>query len=145
MVDPDPFILSVEDQPSAEDAIYVRGKLSEYNREHVGAQPEHRELCVFLRDRQGAIFAGLLGDTYWGWLHVGILWVDKSVRGQGYGSRLLEEAERQALARGCHHAHLDTMSFQALPFYQKRGYTVWGELTDMPHGHRRHFLQKALI
>jgi hypothetical protein len=36
------------------------------------------------------------------------------------------------------------MSFQALPFYLQAGYTVWGELVDMPVGHQRYFLQKAL-
>jgi hypothetical protein len=40
--------------------------------------------------------------------------------------------------------HLDTMSFQALPFYQKQGYTVFGILEDLPEGHRRYYLRKDL-
>ncbi len=37
------------------------------------------------------------------------------------------------------------MSFQALPFYQKLGYTVFGQLDDLPIGHQMYFLQKALV
>jgi hypothetical protein len=39
-------------------------------------------------------------------------------------------------SRGCHHACVDTQDFLALPFYQKRGYAVSGELEDVsprPH------------
>jgi len=53
-------------------------------------------------------------------------------------------AEREAIARGCGSAFLDTFSFQALPFYVSLGYKVFGELADYPLGHRRYFLRKSL-
>jgi len=53
----------------------------------------------------------------------------------------LEQAARQ---RGCQYAHLDTFSFQARPFYEDLGYTVFGTLDDYPPGHQRFFMQKAL-
>jgi GNAT superfamily N-acetyltransferase len=99
---------------------------------------------VFVRDAKAEIVGGLLGGTYWGWLYVDILWVKDSLRGQGYGRALLAEAEQEAVRRGCRHAHLDTMSFQALEFYQQQGYTVFGELHDLPTGHSRHFMKKRL-
>lgn len=34
--------------------------------------------------------------------------------------------------------------FDALPFYQRRGYQVFGELRDLPPGQRRIFLWKSL-
>jgi hypothetical protein len=39
------------------------------------------------------------------------------------------------------------MSFQAQPFYLKFGYTVFGQLDDLPagYGHHLHFLQKDLL
>ncbi len=73
-----------------------------------------------------------------------ILWVQEDLCDQGYGRILLLAAEEEAVRRGCRHAHVDTMSFQALPFYLKHGYTIWGELPDMPAGHTRYFLKKAL-
>ena len=90
------------------------------------------------------MIGGLLGGTYWGWLHVDILWLDDSLRRQGYGSKLLAKAEDEGRRRGCQNAHLDTMSFQALEFYEKNGYTVWGTLEGIPEGHDRIYLRKAL-
>ena len=57
---------------------------------------------------------------------------------------MLAMAEQEALRRGCHHAHLDTLDFQAPAFYEKLGYTLWGTLEDLPLGHQRYFYQKEL-
>ena len=139
----DDLRLSVEEQAAPADAEQLHRGLDEFNRTRVG-DDNMRHLSVLLRDADGAVVAGALGNTYWGWLYIGTLWVAKRLRGQGWGSRVLGAAEGEARRRGCHHVHLDTMSFQALPFYQKQGYSVYGELNDKPLGHSQYFLQKAL-
>lgn len=48
-----------------------------------------------------------------------ILWVDEKYRKMGIGSKLLEAAEEEAVRRGCHSGHVDTMSWQAPEFYKK--------------------------
>jgi GNAT superfamily N-acetyltransferase len=137
------YSLSLEDEPSEEDLRTVREGLRDFN--HLaGADEEYRPLAILLRDPDGNVAGGLLGETYWGWLHVGDLWMKEEIRRHGYGSRLMDMAEQEAVRRGCRSVHLDTMSFQALPFYQKRGYQVFGELQDIPPGHRRIFLYKKL-
>ena len=50
--------------------------------------------------------------------------------------------EQYAQSKGITHYHLETTSFQALPFYQKQGYEVFGQLPDMPPGHISYFLKK---
>jgi GNAT superfamily N-acetyltransferase len=135
--------IAIEENSIPEDCEKVRTGLRQFNLLHAPAD-NHLTIEIFLRDAKGEIFGGLLGDTYWGWLYVGILWVDESVRGQGYGHRLLHAAEEEALKRGCHSVHLDTMSFQAQPFYEKEGYAVFGVLPDLPKGHERIFLYKSL-
>jgi GNAT superfamily N-acetyltransferase len=127
-----------------EDAKFVQERLREFNEQKVGDEDHHQMLAIFIRDPEQNILGGLLGDTYWGWLYVSILWIDERLRGHGYGERLLAAAEQEAIRRGCKHAHLDTMSFQALPFYEKHGYTVFGVLEDLPEGHKKIFLQKKL-
>lgn len=53
-------------------------------------------------------------------------------------------AEDEARKRGAKHAYLDTFSFQALDFYRKYGYEIFGELQDFPVGHQRYYLVKQL-
>jgi GNAT superfamily N-acetyltransferase len=140
---PDKYSITLETRPAEADLQTVREGLHAFNTLHA-SDDHHQPLILFLRDPEGRLLGGLLGDTYWGWLYVGILWLEEGARRQGYGSRLLAAAEAEAVRRGCRHAHLDTMSFQALPFYEKHGYRAWGELDDMPEGFSRIFLSKPL-
>jgi GNAT superfamily N-acetyltransferase len=137
------YRIELTDSPDPDDVQVVREGLDAYNAVR-GAPVDWKPLMLFLRDKQGAIVGGLTGGTYWGWLYIGRLWIRDDLRGQGYGSQILVEAEQEALRRGCHHVYLDTQDFQALPFYQKHDYTVYGELNDMPLGHIRYSLQKRL-
>ena len=135
------YTISLEDQPSSADLQTVETGLVNYN--EAQTEPESwRGLAAFLRDDQGQIAAGLAGCTHYGWLYVSNLWVSEALRGQGYGRQLMLCAEQEAAGRGCRHAHLDTFDFQALPFYQKLGYEIFGTLQDFPTGHSRYFLQK---
>ena len=58
--------------------------------------------------------------------------------------RELADTARRLVARGCTNAYLDTFDFQALPFYRKEGYGLYGTLEEFPPGHRRYYLSKAL-
>lgn len=101
-------------------------------------------LLLTLKDEVGEFAGGLSGNLSYGWLFVDLLWVSEPARAQGYGKSLMEAAEETARAHGCRSAWLDTFSFQALAFYQKLGYVVFGELDDFPPGQRRYFLRKQL-
>ncbi|MDX7786540.1 GNAT family N-acetyltransferase [Aeromonas caviae] len=85
---------------------------------------------------------GIIADIKWGWLHVDWLWIDERIRRDGWGGRLLGAMEQYAQSKGITNYHLETTSFQALPFYQKQGYEVFGQLPDMPPGHISYFLKK---
>ena len=132
------------EQSDPADVEFVHNGLRQYNAQF--ADNAYRPLNIFLRDAEGAIVAGLLGHLYWGWLSVEILWVSGPLRGQGYGGRLLDMAEAEARRHGCKHVQLDTLTFQARPFYEARGYRVYGELEDFPAGteYKRYYLTKLL-
>ena len=137
------YTFALETNPSDDDIQTIHAGLAAFNQQFVpgeGAGP----VTIFLRAAQGELAGGLLGYAWWGWLHVEILWLAEAARGQGYGSHMLARAEQEAARRGCQHAFVDTMSWQALPFYQKHGYVLWGQLDDFPPGHSRYFLKKAL-
>ena len=86
----------------------------------------------------------MLGEIYWNWLYIDLLWVKDDLRGRGFGRRLMMIAENEARQQGAKNAYLDTFSFQAPDFYKKLGYEVFGELPDYPVGHQRFFLTKQL-
>nr|WP_175800066.1 GNAT family N-acetyltransferase [Burkholderia anthina] len=118
--------------------------LVRFNESQVGPNA-FRPLAVLATDADGAVVGGLWGGTAFGWLHVDLLVVPEAARGQGAGTRIMDLAEAEAVARGCHGAWLDTFDFQARPFYEKRGYVRFGELPDYPAGHTRIFLTKRLV
>ncbi|MBX3081553.1 MAG: GNAT family N-acetyltransferase [Anaerolineae bacterium] len=140
---PAPYTLTLTDAPRDEDRRLVQQGLRAFNDAHVG-DDGYQPLCIFLRDESGGVLGGLLGETYWGWLSIGIVWLREDARGGGYGKQILFMAEHEAIRRGCHHAHVDTMAFQAPDFYLKLGYVIWGQLDDLPLGNTRYFLKKDL-
>lgn len=101
-----------------------------------------RLLTIPIKDDAGAIAGGLWGYTLFEWLHVQMLFVPLPLRGLGVGTALMTAAETEARARGCRGVHLDAFSFQAAPFYQKLGFTLFGKLEDCPPGHDRLFFRK---
>ena len=129
--------------PSKKEIDFVRESLKRFNDARVG-DDGHTPLNFVEYDTDGNVIAGILGGTYWGWMYVDILWVDEKHRRKGIGSKLLLEAEKEAVCRGCHHVHLDTMSWQAPEFYKKHGYEVIGVLPDIPRGNQKYLLIKAL-
>ena len=139
----DEYNITLTDSPDPADVQIIREGLDAHSVAQ-GMPADWISLTLFMRDKQGAVVGGLTGGTYWGWLSISRLWIAEHLCGQNFGSRVLAEAEREALRRGCHHAYLDTIDFQAPSFYQKHGYTVYGELQDIPIGHTRYSMQKKL-
>ena len=129
--------------PSENEIKYIRESLNQFNCEIVG-DDGHTPLAITEHDENGNPIAGILGGTYWGWMYVDILWVHEDHRHRGIGTRLLRKAEQEAVQRGCHHVHLDTMSWQAPEFYKKHGYEVVGILPDIPSGNQKYLLMKEL-
>jgi GNAT superfamily N-acetyltransferase len=130
-------------QEAGEAGRLVRDRLDLYNVAATGV-PGYYPVNFFVKSARGETMGGLLGAIWGGWLHVTYLWIDEAVRGQDWGTRLMDQAEAYARERGCHSVTLDTHSFQARPFYESRGYEVFGTLDDFPKGHKKFYLRKKL-
>src|SRR5215216_3868788 len=135
--------VSVEPNALPGDIEAVQAGLRAYNLAFIGEPNEH-PVNVFLRDGDGCIVGGLLGEIRWRWLYVEKLWVAKAARRQGYGSELLQAAESHARTFACEGVHLDTFEYQARPFYEKHGYALFGTLEGHPPGYRQFYLAKRL-
>ncbi|MBY4632533.1 GNAT family N-acetyltransferase [Rhizobium croatiense] len=129
--------------PSPEELAAITDALSAFNTGDVGPS-DRRPLAILIRDADGKVTGGLSGFTAWGWLFVQMLYLPETLRGAGIAGRILAQAEKEAKARGCHGAWIDTFSPRALRAYLRRGYEVFGELEDFPQGRMRSFLRKKL-
>jgi len=141
---PPTLTYAVADEWAEPSSRMVMDGLLAYNAGFYGT-PQERKLAISACAEDGRLVAGLLGHTHHGWLHVGWLWVPEELRHQGIGTELMRRAEAEALERGCHHAHLTTLDFQARSFYERLGYTAFGVLDDYPRPHQRFFMQKPLV
>jgi ribosomal protein S18 acetylase RimI-like enzyme len=73
-----------------------------------------------------------------------VLIIPEALRRKGLGRKLMEQAEKIARTRNLTGIWLDTFDFQARPFYEKLGFTIFGELKDHPRGISQYWLQKRL-
>jgi len=129
--------------PAPSDMNAVAVQLAEFNASQAdGEMPNY--LFIAARDHTGAIRGGLIGATYLGWLSIQVVSLDAALRGQGHGTRIMKLAEEEAVRRGCPRVFLETLSFQALPFYEKHGYAVHSKLEGFPPGGARYALTKIL-
>ena len=138
--------MQIQNKWSKKDSDYIRKQLISFNNSQVSeSKPSPlKDVCLTVKNENEEIVAGLIGIIFWQCLHVDILWVDDSLRHQGYGSKLLLEAEKIAKETDCTLIKLDTFSFQAPEFYKKHGYEVYGVIDDFPKGHNHYYLQKRI-
>jgi len=129
--------------PKDNDFEILKIGLTEYNESFTGSV--HKEtVSSFVKDNSDCIVGGILGEINWNWMHIQGLWVDESIRKDGWGTKLLTQMEEYALSKSTFNIRLETTTFQALGFYIKFGYSIFGELADMPQGYTSYFLQKKL-
>jgi GNAT superfamily N-acetyltransferase len=141
-VDSDYRILPVE-KPTDEMWEVIGHGIGQYNQQH-GGPDGFQHLCLALYAPDGKVVGGLIGEIYWGWLYINLLFIREELRGHGYGHQLLTRAEDAARKRGATNAFFDTFSFQAPEFYKQHGYHIFGELKDFPPGHTRYYMTKQL-
>ncbi|WP_346935867.1 GNAT family N-acetyltransferase [Clostridium sp.] len=99
-----------------------------------------------LKDKDGNVIGGINCILFYCWntLYIDMLWISENHRKSGHGSKLLNEVERIAREEKCTLIHLETMDFQAKDFYIKNGYEIFGELENVPNGHKRYYMRKIL-
>ena len=133
----------VPETPTADHEKAIGTVLRAHNVQ-MGGPSNTQLVAVLLNDEAGNTVGGLWGKTVYEWLFIGMLAVPADQRSSGLGSALMDQAETIARSRGCTGIWLDTFEFQALGFYQKLGFEIFGQIDDHPMGHRRYFLQKRL-
>ena len=115
----------------------------EFNQMHFpdDLKGRYQELHLQLVTEDGVIVGGISGEFCWNWLEIHYLFVEPEHRKSGYGSALIREAEKMAIEKECDFIKLDTLSFQALDFYLKEGFQIYGTIENAGR-HTHYFLKK---
>jgi len=135
--------IEVLDKPEQEVIDYLDKKIADFNWANWEVS-ERLPLAVQIKNDQGEIIAGAAGRTFGDWLLLNTLWVSDDLRGQNIGSKILKEIEASAKQRGCIKCLLDTLNFQAMPFYQKHGYEIQWVQQGYPKTGCKYFMIKDL-
>jgi ribosomal protein S18 acetylase RimI-like enzyme len=133
--------IEVIDEPEQSLIDYLDQKISEFNWQNWEVS-ERKHLAVQIKNEQGDVIAGAVARSFGDWLLLKTLWVSQSLRGQAIGSKILAEIEQAGQARGCKKCLLDTLNFQAMPFYQKHGYKIEWIQKNYPKTGCKYFMVK---
>jgi GNAT superfamily N-acetyltransferase len=121
----------------------VEDGLSAFNNRIVGSTaPIPVQIAV--RDDSGTIRGGIVARIWLDTLYVNLVWIDDALRGHGHGKAMMEMVEAEGRKHGATQVWLNTLSWQARPFYEQLGYACFGEMPVANGKHKRYFLQKAL-
>lgn len=128
------------------DKQYIDDELYKFNLKHfpVDLGGRYEEINLYLRDEAGITRGGILAEVCWNWLEIHTFMLDEDIRKSGYGTKLLVEIEKMAVEKECDFIKVDTLSFQALGFYEKNGYEVFGSLDNVGRDYKHYYLKKDL-
>src|SRR4029077_2582892 len=118
----------------------VLGGLIGYNNEKMGKQKDKR-LAVSLRER-GKIVGGIVGEVWTSVLFIQLFWIEQTLRGKDYGTKLIGAIEDEAGRLGAARSYVDTMIFRARVFSRPCGYRDFGAIGVYRGGGPRHWLTK---
>jgi len=135
-------MIRISTEPTPEELKKLDECLEDYNVKKTGID-DAKAIGLTVYDVE-TLIGGLNGVTSFGWLYIETIWLDEAYRHRGIGKQLLQDAENEAVKRGCKFACLTSFTFQAKPFYEKYGYEVFGQLDNYPEGEKMYFMRKSL-
>ena len=115
-----------------------------FNQQTVGEAQGQAFALTITSPARDDVLGGLWAQSLWGSFYIALVVAPEGARGQGLGTRLMELAHAEAVARGCRSMWLDTYAFQARGFYERLGFSVFGQIDGPPPVFPRVFMQKLL-
>jgi GNAT superfamily N-acetyltransferase len=136
--------IEVLENPKQELIDYLDKKIDDFNWANWEVS-ERTPLAVQIKNDQGEVIAGAAARSFGDWLLLDTLRVTDELRGQNIGSKILAEIEASGKKRGCIKCLLDTLNFQAMPFYEKHGYKTEWVQQSYPKTGCKYFMVKELL
>jgi ribosomal protein S18 acetylase RimI-like enzyme len=139
------YSVTCHDQPDDKAALdLIDTGIGDYNDAAEPRLGDVRHLSCFVRDADGRAFAGAVGRTWGENAELQQIWLPKHLRDHGIGAMLLSAFENAARSRGCALIYLETWTFQARGFYEKKGYEIALELSGYAPGLSKFTMTKRL-
>jgi GNAT superfamily N-acetyltransferase len=137
------YQIFIDHNAKSEQVDLIKAGVLNYNEPFLG---KREKFCVFLKDSNDQIVGGATGSIFplHGLLFLDLVHIEKTLRGQGYGTKLLLEVEAEAKRKGCTAIMLDTFSFQAEGFYSKLGYQRVGVIENQIGKYDRIYMKKDI-
>ena len=135
--------IEVLQNPDTQLIDYLDKQIADFNWANWEVQ-ERKPLAVQIKNEHGEVIAGAAGRTFGNWLQLSTLWVSEELRGKAMGSQILKSFEDAGKKRGCTTCLLDTLNFQARPFYEKYGYKTQWVQQNYPKTGCKYFMTKTL-
>ena len=139
---PGDLCISIEDKNEAVDQA-VHAGLRAFNRAVVN-WPERQFFTVALRDLGGVVRGGILASVSFDVLRLDDVFIEEHFRRSGHGRQMMATAEGEGGRRGARLAVVSTFSWQARPFYERLGYTVYAQLPYNSGAYTLYSLKKSL-
>lgn len=139
------YQIVIDHEVKDSDIEFIRDALVAHTKKVLGHTDFlEKQFSVLLQDENHNICGGTITRFDTESAYIDSLWVDDSLRNQGYGTKLLNAAENEARKLGCRYSTVDTYSFQAEGFYLKNGYEHLGEIKNYYLHYSKIFLRKKI-
>ncbi|OGN91433.1 MAG: hypothetical protein A2Y88_05595 [Chloroflexi bacterium RBG_13_48_10] len=89
--------------------------------EHLGNVELGQPIRIYIQEYAGKVVGGVIANCFGGWMYISLPWVEKSLRDLGYGTRLLQLVESEAIQMGYTHAYVDTYASKPNPSMRSMG------------------------
>jgi len=125
--------------------ICIEQILSEDREEKFGTDGRKRKHLAYALMDGDKMLGGVTGRLESQGFHIQGLGLEKEIRGKQYGTELMKKIEEAAIKEGAKQLTVSTQDYQALGFYEKLGYSVFGKLKDWPfEGTTKYYLWKKV-
>lgn len=136
------YTFTITDEPDEDFLKYLRRKLNVKQVSQPRRAVQTVRLDISLDDEEGDVVAGIAAMTCTDCLNIELLWVEKSLRGDGIGTQLVGIAEQIAAERGCTRARISTINGH--DYFTRLSYVVTARLQSFPDGMVITIMEKAL-
>ena len=137
-------MITISKEPATPDVTErLTQRITDHSLQKIGIAGKSDPVAFIAKDGDTFV-GGITVEVFYGQLHIILLFVEEAYRKYGVGKNLMEKALNFGREMKCRQVFVETMSFQALGFYQKMGFLLEFSRTGFTCGSESHFLRKDL-